>query len=974
MNDWELIQNYCRNGSEGAFETLVKRHVDYVYCAAMRQVRDSSLAEDVSQAVFLLLAQKAKTFRPDTILLSWLFRTTHHMAAHALRSEYRRQRRETEAAKMNPTTTTPDIDHQWERISPMLDEALAALPHKDRDAVLLRFIARKSFSQVGADLGASEQAAKKRVSRALVRLRDFFTQRGTTLSVLVIAVLLGERVVQASPALLATQISAVVGSGAAASASGPAAALLKITLRELFWTKVKWGAAISAVVVMALLAVTTVLRPVHNQTAISVASAPPAQTQTSLDSKPEIPADSTVNESTTNHILSLTVLSTEDRRPISGARVLVDARSNEKKRVLEASTDASGTLQIPIPPQTDFKTLRVWVSTEGRIPMVMDWQSHEFTEPILSHTVLLDPAKTMSGTVLNEAGNPVAGAKIWYDGLGIDSAKRDNRGSNPELSFVYTDANGRWTSTQIPPSGIGIRVSSPDYLPIMYWFGGATDFPTNAILVLRKGVSLVGRVTTTNGTPVPNASVSEHNAPDWSTRTMTDANGYFSWPQVAPGQVFIDVNSEGFETAHEFAWATNAANECALTLTPSSNPAPATAASEDPLLRLHGNVVDAETGEPIPSFRVLTGDVFTSPTFPGDVVLINLRLLGEGRDGQFDWPNLPRGRGFRLQVEAEGYLESISDERPANDSGREYNFKLHHAAMLAGQVLNPDGSAVEGATVTLTGAGMGPVMARPGEIFPPNLGFIVAKTRTDHEGKFSLKPKTGAHGIAVIHESGSALLTFADATNGPILLKPWGAIDGTLYLNRQPAPNQTVVVNGSQKLDVDPKVMFTFSYTTNTDERGHFHFDKVPPGEQTVSRKIGPAGGGLGVAVNFDLAAKVKVEHGTTTSVELRRQGRPVIGHIAIQGAAEEVRWESSQAFLQGKDKIPLALSEDGSIRADDVPPGTYTLSVDLQASTPEPFLEPKTFGSLQKQITISSAEQESVPVDLGELTVTQAK
>src|SRR4051812_17643052 len=116
MNDWELIQNYCRNGSESAFEALVKRHVDYVYCAALRQVRDPSLAEDVSQAVFMLLAQKAKTFRPETILVSWLFRATRNLAARALRSEYRRQRRELEAAKMNPTTITPDTEHQWERV------------------------------------------------------------------------------------------------------------------------------------------------------------------------------------------------------------------------------------------------------------------------------------------------------------------------------------------------------------------------------------------------------------------------------------------------------------------------------------------------------------------------------------------------------------------------------------------------------------------------------------------------------------------------------------------------------------------------------------------------------------------------------------------------------------------------------------------------------------------------------------------
>ena len=92
MNDWELIQAYCRNGSESAFETLVKRHVDFVYCSALRQVRDPLLAEDVSQAVFLLLFRKAKSFRSGTVLVSWLFRTTRFVGARALRTECRRQR------------------------------------------------------------------------------------------------------------------------------------------------------------------------------------------------------------------------------------------------------------------------------------------------------------------------------------------------------------------------------------------------------------------------------------------------------------------------------------------------------------------------------------------------------------------------------------------------------------------------------------------------------------------------------------------------------------------------------------------------------------------------------------------------------------------------------------------------------------------------------------------------------------------
>jgi hypothetical protein len=78
---------------------------------------------------------------------------------------------------------------------------------------------------------------------------------------------------------------------------------------------------------------------------------------------------------------------------------------------------------------------------------------------------------------------------------------------------------------------------------------------------------------------------------------------------------------------------------------------------------------------------------------------------------------------------------------------------------------------------------------------------------------------------------------------------------------------------------------------------------------------------------------------------------------------------------LQGEKKFPFALSKDGPIRADDVPPGTYTLSIQLETATIDPANLPKpAFGSVQKQITVPAADNESAPVDLGELTVTRAK
>jgi RNA polymerase sigma factor (sigma-70 family) len=976
MSDWELIRQYCSNGSESAFETLVKRHVDFVYCAALRQVRDPALAEDVSQAVFLLLARKAKSFRSGTVLVSWLFRTTRFIASRALRSECRRQRRELEAFHMNPQSTASETDHDWERVAPVLDDALATLPSKDRDAVLLRFISRKPFSHVGTEIGVSEDAAKKRVSRALGRLREFFVRRGTTLSVAAIGVILGERIVQASPATLATKITATLSAGASVAASTSAVALVKMTLRDLFWMNVKRGAALSAGVIGVLLLLSEAFRTVPNNSLNPPPEKPAAQKDTSLASRRAGSDEVTGNENATNHTLNLSVMQSEDRQPVQAARVWVDCWTGRRmERIIDALTDRAGVLPISIP--RTFNTLVIWVAAEGRVPMVMKWQEHEFNEPVISHTLLLESAQTAAGSVLDESGNPISGAKVTFTGPGIDSAKRENRHFHPDLSASFTDANGHWSTTQVPTSGVrpNLRVTHPNFIPASPGYGGPPGFLTNVTIVLSNGVALAGRVTAVDGRPVEHAMVAKQSGSAYLS-TRTDADGWFRWPHIESGQVFVDVEAEGFETIHEFVWATNAANECAFTLTESSSPARLTASVDGPRIRLHGSVVDAETGEPIANFKVLLGDGMSMlPSSAGEGVLHGAHFFGEGREGRFDWESVRSSGNFRLQVEAEGYLESVSEERNYDAADREFIFKLRRGVNLIGRVVKPDGSAADDATVSLIGSGIGPSMHSPGRLLDPNPGFESTRTQTDGNGNFRLKLKTGARGVAVVHESGSALLTFEAATNRAIVLHPWGAIDGTVYLSGQPAANERVMVTGHQNSDGDPRLLFSFGYSTTTDENGHFRFDRVLPGEHSITREVGFFSGGGPGTVNFDHSAQVKVESGEVSSVELRRQGRRVIGRLVFHGSREEVQWGMSTGFLKGEKQYPFGLSKDGLLHADDVAPGTYTLSIQLESANLDPAnVQKPPIGSLQKEVTVPSTDDESVPVDLGELTIERAK
>jgi uncharacterized protein (TIGR03435 family) len=238
-NDLDLLHEFVRTHSQDAFAALVQRHVNLVYSAALRQVGTPHLADDVAQCVFADLARNAHRLKSNTILTAWLYQVTRRTAIDVVRREAGRQSRERaamEMAEMNADAA------EWRHIQPFLDEAMQSLDETDRTAVLLRYFENKSLREVGQALGTSEDAAQKRVSRAVDRLREFFGKRGVTVGASALVLAVSAHSIQAAPAPLAGAVTATAFAEATAGASSWA--FIEGALKFMAWTKTKTAIAI----------------------------------------------------------------------------------------------------------------------------------------------------------------------------------------------------------------------------------------------------------------------------------------------------------------------------------------------------------------------------------------------------------------------------------------------------------------------------------------------------------------------------------------------------------------------------------------------------------------------------------------------------------------------------------------------------------------------------------------------------------
>ena len=260
LDDHELLAEYARTGSEAAFAVLVARYVNLVHSAAWRFTGNPHHAEEITQAVFVILARKAGGLRRGTVLSGWLYQTARLTAANFVKHEIRRQRREQEAY-MQSILTKPE-PAAWEQLAPLLDEAMGWLGETDRNAIVLRFFENKTARQVATALKLNEAAAHKRVDRALEKLHRYFARHGVSSTTAIIAGAISAHSVQAAPVALAkAATAAAITKGTAASTS--TLTCIKGALKIMAWTKAKTAIVVSVGVLLAAGTTTTVIHRMH---------------------------------------------------------------------------------------------------------------------------------------------------------------------------------------------------------------------------------------------------------------------------------------------------------------------------------------------------------------------------------------------------------------------------------------------------------------------------------------------------------------------------------------------------------------------------------------------------------------------------------------------------------------------------------------------------------------------------------------
>jgi RNA polymerase sigma factor (sigma-70 family) len=595
----DLPQSQSAN-SEEEFAGFVRRYVNLVYSVALRRLENAALAEEATQLVFIRVAKTRPKFTTEGQTISWLHRTATNIAIDLWRSETRRRAREKEALLMQ-TESTETIPEELAR---QLDQAIDQLTEPEREAILLRFYSANSHSQVADALGITEDAAKMRVHRAVATLRKRLASAGVVCAEALLLAFLEEQLITAAPAGLAAKLAKLK------FASAGIGVALKI---------------VSVCVVALSLCLVAIQQRKNQNVRIAEPRLDPRQTSIPTEKVPTN-FEKAVESTTSDKLTVLRLVNADTGQPANDALVRIEflARPFAVLESVHLRTSPDGFLRIPEPNVVGAKGLRLYVFAEGCLPVcISGWGG--------SGEVKIDSGRAFSGIVVDEDGQPAANVEIRIkDEVDISSAASSMKTAFMENeAIVISDLNGQWQLPFVPKwwSETSVFLRKDGYALTVATFPTRDESPREAKLIIKRGKTIEGQVTDSEGKPIANAQVERlqykgFSIPEYNAKS--DQAGFFALKGMEiidfPPIPVIRVSARGYavrEKQVELRQNTNIVNF----VLPTSG-------------HLRGRVID-DAGMPVPKVFV---HVHTEEEF----AFSEFRFGAETDElGRFEWAQAP---------------------------------------------------------------------------------------------------------------------------------------------------------------------------------------------------------------------------------------------------------------------------------------------------------------------------------------------
>ncbi len=553
----ELLRAYGQEGSESAFRELVEHYVHLVYSAALRKLGEHALAEDIVQQVFTDLAQEAASLsrRREVHPGGWLYQHTCFLAANALRSERRRQQRELEAVHMNaPGAET------WKQLAPVLDDAIHELDESDRKAVVLRFFEGLHFRAIGAEFGISDDAAQKRVSRALDKLRDRLVRQGVTVGAAALAICLEHEAKAVAP-INAARIAAHAMSKAnhvpqikrffSRRVLYPLAALVCI---GIFGPKIYSAFLVGRATPSKILSSRVPSSPDDGQ-----ARNRPGERDGSSNSNVTMAEENSLVEASnaTTQILRLEIVTADSQQPIPNVPIeYVGASEKNDWDKKKFTSDRLGICKIPL--AKDLKRLQLTTQKNGFADTRLEWEPAHGEAIPTNYVLRLDRGLWIGGRVV-EAGNehPIRGAEVV---IGLEQASTQRKGAQSH-QFVWitakSDSEGLWQINRIPPDEwehVFCYATHTNYIEdrINPLRGTTTAKQMRAgthMFRLKPRFAVQGMVVNSDEKPIGGAKVWIGLGDDDDPKTVTAGDGTFRINGCETGTYGVSAEAEGYAEA-----------------------------------------------------------------------------------------------------------------------------------------------------------------------------------------------------------------------------------------------------------------------------------------------------------------------------------------------------------------------------------------------------------------------------------------